>query len=202
MFRPTRRRRRKQVKKKKGKAEKTNNSLGRFANFPTILHGTASVTHENTIGKTQQAIVKAFYNLNSFKDTYPLSIADHPGTYNGEVSFEAGVADGLFFDFLDQENMQKLSASLNPKATPATLDFLLIVAYRYQRDGKRISLNFDHHIIRFSFYNKEVDVSLFQSKGTRRMPLDDLLNLVINRINQETKQMGIKPLKKEKMKTL
>jgi hypothetical protein len=202
MLRPRRSRRLKQAKRKRGTTEKTSSSIGRFTNFPSMLHGTLTATHESPTARVQQAIAHAIYNLNTFKYQYPMSIADHPGTYKGEASFEAGVADGVFFDFLDQENVQKLSATLNTKTAPATLDFLLIVIYRYERDGKRISLNFDHHIIRFSFYNKELELSLFHSKGPRRMPLDELLELVIKRINLEAEQMGVKPLKTEKMKTL
>lgn len=194
----------KRQKRKKGKTrspQKTEDPFGRFINFPSLIHGIAKISHENTTPMLQQAVIKAFYNLNEFKDAYPLSIADHAGTYNGEIAFEVGIADGTAFNYLDQETLQE---AYNHSKTDETtvLDFLVIVTYRYLRDGKKISLNFDHYILRFSFYNKEVETSLFHSKGTRRMPLDELMNLVIRRITKEVEQLDLKPIKVESLRTL
>lgn len=201
MFRPPERRQmRRKVRLRK--TEKPNGSFGLFINFPSMIHGVARISHENATVKIQQAIIQAFYSLNKLKDAYPISVADHVGTYNGEISFEVGVADGLFFDYLNQEALQKLYATLKSGEAHSILDFIIIIVYRYLREGKRISLNFDHHILRFLFYNREVEVSLFQSKGTRRMPLDDFLNLIISRVSSETRQMGLKPIKIENVKTL
>lgn len=201
MLRPQKRRQ----KRKKGKprrTEKPEASFGRFINFPSILHGIARISHGNSTTTIQQAIIQALYRLNEFKDAYPLSVADHVGTYDGEVAFEVGVADGLFFDYLNQEALQKLCNPLKSGEEYTVLDFLIVVAYRYSRGEKRISLNFDHYILRFSFYNGEVDASLFHSKGTRRMPLDEFMNLIIRRITIEIKQIGLKPIKVESIKTL
>jgi len=191
----------KRRKGKKRRAEKPEAFFGRFINFPTMIHGIAKISHENVTPLLQQAVIQALYNLNESKEAYPLSVADHAGTYDGEVTFEVGIADGAYFDYLDKDAMQK-AYNLKPGGEHAILDFLVIVAYRYLRDGKKISLNFDHYILRFSFYNREAEASLFHSKGTRRMPLDEFMAIVIRRITKEIGHMNLKPVKLESLKTL
>lgn len=176
--------------------------LGEFSNFPSITHGSAIVSHGNSVNRIQRAIIKTLYDLNGHKDAYPVSVAGHDGTYDGEVAFEVGVANGLFFDYLNAEILKELYSPLESGKEYSTLDFLVIVTYHYSRNGKTIPLIFDHHVLRFSFNEGEFEVTLFHSKGTRRMPLDDLFNVIIKRIKVETKRSNLRPINIEKMKTL
>ena len=189
-------------KKNLRETEKLQITLGRFVNFPSMIHGIARVSHQNTTTKLQQAIIQTFYKLNESKEKYTLSVADHVGTYNGEVTFEVGVADGLFFNFLNQDAFQNLCTPLKFGKEYSILDFLVVIAYRYFRGERKISLNFDHYIVRFAFYNGSVEATLFHSKGTRRMPLDEFLNLILKRLSNELKQMGLKPITVHTLKTL
>ena len=201
MFKP-RDRRQLQRREKPRKAEKPETTFGRFVNFPSMVHGMARVSHQSTTARLQQAIIQAFYRLNESKDAYPLSVADHAGTYDGEVTFEVGFADGLFFDYLNQDTIQSLFTPLTSGKEYPVLDFLVVVAYRYFKGERKISLNFDHYILRFAFYSGAVEAALFHSKGTRRMPLDEFMNLVLKRVSTEIKQMGLKPINIESLKTL
>ena len=176
--------------------------LGEFSNFPSIRHGSAIVSHGNSVNRIQRVIIKTLYDLNGHKDAYSVSVAGHDGTYDGEVAFEVGVANGLFFDYLNAEILKELCSPLESGKEYSILDFLVIVTYHYSREKKRIPLIFDHHILRFSFNDGEVEVTLFHSKGTRRMPLDEFLNVIISRIKVETKSAGLRPINVERMRTL
>ena len=198
MFRP----KRGNMKGKHRQVKKEAFSFGKFTNFPFLVHGLAKISHDNTITKIQRSIIQTLYNLNGYKEAYPLSIADHAGTRNGEFAFETGIADGMFFDFLDEETAGKLFDFLESGKEYSILDFLVIVTYHYLKEERRTSLNFDHNILRFSFNEGIIEVLLFHSKGIRRMPLDDFLNKIINRIGLETKCLGLKPIKVEKIRAL
>jgi len=198
MFRPRGRRR----KGKPRRVEELRVSLGKFANFPSLVHGLVKISHENTTAKIQRAIIQAFYGLNEYREAYSLSVSGHVGIYEGWLTFEVGAANGLFFDYLDEEAVGKLYSPLESGKEYSILDFLVIITYHYSREGKRVPLNFDHHILRFLFHDGEVEVSLFHSKGTRRMPLDELLSTVISRISLEAKRSGLKPITIEKSRTL
>lgn len=202
MLRSKGKRRKKQRKTRRAEKTQISFSLGEFTNFPSLTHGLASISHGNNMGKIQRIIIQALYNLNGHKDSYPVSVAGHAGAYEGELAFEVGVANGLFFDYLSEEILKELYSPLESGKEYSILDFLVIVTYHYSREKKRIPLIFDHHILRFSFNDGEVEVTLFHSKGTRRMPLDEFLNVIISRIKFEAKSAGLRPINVERLRTL
>jgi len=177
-------------------------SLGIFNNFPTIVHGIAEVVYNDPLFKVQYATIKALQDLNYHKEVYPLSVSGQIGIYRGILGFEVGVADGIFFNYIDDENVQSLCKPLSPSRTYHLLDFLVIATYHYFSRGKRVALNFDHHQIRFIFNNRRLKVRLFHSKGTRRTPLDELLNRVFNNIRERMWRSSLGGLTVKYMKIL
>ena len=202
MFRPKGRRRKRQRKTRRVEKPQISFPLGEFANFPALTHGLAIISHENNASKIQRTIIQALYNLNGHKDAYAVSVAGQSGAYDGELAFEVGVANGLFFDYLNEEALKELYSPLESGKEYSILDFLIIATYHYSRKGKRIPLIFDHHILRFSFNNGEIEITLFHSKGTRRMPLDEFLNVIIDEIKMEAEHSDLRPIKIEKIRTL
>lgn len=190
--------RRKRVKKPK----KSVLFFGRFTNFPSIIHGTAKIAHKTSTTRLQRVIAEALRDLNGYKMPRTLSVASHSGVHRGEVAFEVGVADGSYFDYLDEETFTKLVKPLKSRKSLPVLDVLIIVSYHYSKNGKRISLNFDHHLLRFTFKNRELNLYLFHMKGIRRMPLDEFLNHVINRIKERMTKNRLKTFKIEYFRTL
>jgi hypothetical protein len=181
---------------------KKNNSFGRFFNFPSIIHGTTSISHKTSIIKLQQIIVETLFSINKVKLVRSLSVAGQSGVYTGEVGFEIGIADGLYFDYLDNRTRAKLVQYLKFGTTISVLDVLIIVSYHYSKGKKRISLNFDHNLLRFIFRNQELRLYLHHSRGIRRIPLDEFLNYIIQKINEQMKKNRLKTFKVEHLKTL
>ena len=169
-------------------------SLGKFTNFPTIIHGIAKVTYNDHPAKVQRTIVQAFHKLNGSNKKCPISVSGRAGTYKGRVGFEVGVAEGIFFNYLNDEMTKKLSKSITSRKLYPILDFLIIVTYHYNSKGKNIHLNFDYHQLRFIFNIDELEMRLFHSKGIRRMPLDEFLDRILDCINGEMKQQSLTSL--------
>jgi hypothetical protein len=167
-------------------------SFGRFSNFPSMIHGTAKISHKTSSTRLQRVIAEALRDLNGYKTTQILSVASRSGRYPGETTFEVGVADDLYFNYLDDETYTHLVTRLKSRRVFQALDVLIVVLYHYYKKEKRIPLHFDHNIIRFTFKKGELNVYLFHVKGIRRMPLDDLLNFVIARIKGKMTENRLK----------
>lgn len=177
-------------------------SLGRFTNFPSIIHGTVKISHKTSNTRLQRIIVEALRDLNGYTIPQILSVASDSGTRKGEVSFEVGVADGLNFHYIDDETYTEIIKPLKTRISFPVLDVLIIVLYHYTKNGKTIPLNFDHHLLRFTFKKGELNAYLFHIKGIRRIPLDDLLHQVINRIKGKMTRNRLKTFKIESFRTL
>ena len=177
-------------------------SLGVFTNFPTIVHGIGEAVHNDPLYKLQQATITALKELNNYREPYPLSISGKSGTYIGILGFEIGVAEDVFFNYLDNETVERLCKLLNPRRNYRLLDFLIIVTYHYVQQKKRIALNFDHFHLRLIFNKRRMECRLFHNKGTRRIPIDEMLYRIFDQIRKSMKRSSLGSLTIKKMKTL
>lgn len=166
-----------------------------------MIHGTAKISHKTSSPRLQRVIAEALRDLNGYKMPQILSVASRSGRYLGETTFEVGVADDLYFYYLDDETYTNLVTPLKSRKVFQALDVLIVVLYHYNKNGKRIPLNFDHNIIRFTFKKGELNVYVFHVKGIRRMPLDDLLTLVIDRIKGKMTKNRLKTFRIEYLRT-
>jgi len=156
--------------------------LGRYENFPEIVHSVARFTHQSTEKKLQQAILRALHRLN--QATHNLNAISPFSTPGCKVSFEFGVAEGLTFNYLDREELERLQKSIK-KETPPTLDFFSVVRYHILKEGRLVPLRFDYHLLRFAFHRNNVEVQVSHERGIRRVPLEDLTNFIIGQIREK-----------------
>jgi len=113
------------------------------------------------------------------------------------VSFEFGIAEESAFNFLDEEELQRAHKSIADKAL-STLDVFCATRFHtVDEGGKRKPLKFDYHLLRFTFYKKNVELLISHERGTQRIPLEDLVTFLANRVNRElaTKQQRLLALK-------
>ena len=178
------------------------NSLGIFTNFPTIVHGIGEAVHNDPLYKIQQATIMGLKELNNYREPYPLSISGKSGTYMGTLGFEVGIADDIYFNYLDDETVQKLYKLLNPKRNYHLLDFLIIVTYHYTQQKKSIALNFDYFHFRLIFNKRRIECRVFHNKGIRRMPINELINRIFDRIRKSMIQSSLGILTVRRTKTL
>lgn len=157
--------------------------LGRYENFPEIRHGIVRFLHNIQTRELQRSIIKALHELTLRRRSFKLSSV--PSVSNCKVLFDFGIADSLTFNYLDEEVM-KLSLEAVSREALSTLDFICIVRYYRRISTRRYKpLRFDYYIIRFGFYDGRGDIQVYHEKGTRRLPIDDLITLIIRRVNRE-----------------
>jgi len=174
--------------------------LGLYENFPEIIHGIARFTCKSPIRKLQQEILRSLYQLN--QEVCELNAITPHFPSECEVSFELGAAEGVGFNYLDIEELDRFSKSIAEKDLP-TLDFFCVVRYHIVKDrGKRVPLKFDYHLLRFVFQEKSLELRVCHERGTQRVPIEDLITFITKRINEELSRKRLKPLNLEYLRTL
>ena len=174
--------------------------LGRYENFPKIIHGVARFTSKSPVRKVQQAILSALTHLN--REVCGLSTITSHLSQKCEVSFELGVAEDFDFNFLDKKELDRFQRSIVEKELPM-LDFFFVVRYHVVNDrGKRVPLKFDYHMLRFMFQGNSVELRICHERGTQRVPLEDLITFITKRINEELSQKQLKPVNLEYLRAL
>jgi len=174
--------------------------LGRYENFPEVIHGVARFSCESSAREVQEAILSALHHLN--KEVGGLSAITPHLPQKCEVSFEVGVAEDFNFNFLDAEELDRFRRSMIEKEL-STLDFFCVVRYHIINDrGKRVPLKFDYHLLRFMFQEDNVELQICHERGVQRVPLEDLITFITNRINEGLSQKQLKPLNLEYLRTL
>jgi len=174
--------------------------LGRYENFPVVIHGVARFACESSVREVQQAILCALHHLN--QEVCGLSVVTPHLLQECEVSFEIGVAEELNFNFLDEKELNRFQRSIVEKELP-TLDFFFVARYHIVNDmGKRIPLKFDYHMLRFMFQENSMELRICHERGTQRVPPEDLVTFVTKRINEELSKKRLKPLNLEYLRTL
>jgi len=172
--------------------------LGRYENFPEVVHSVARFTYHSTERKLQQAILCALHQLNQEK--YDLDAMTPFSTPKCEVSFEFGVAEGTTFNYLDREELEKLQKDIKKEAL-LTLDVFCVVRYHTLKEGRRKPLKFDYQMLRFTFQKNRAELQIAHERGTRRVCLEDLVNFILKRVDQELSKTQLKPLKLEYLRT-
>ena len=169
--------------------------LGRYENFPEIIHGVARFTCKSSIKNVQQAILSALHHLN--QEVCSLSTVTPHLPQKCEVGFELGVAEDFDFNFLDKKELDRFQRSIAEKELPM-LDFFCVVRYHVVNDrGKRVPLKFDYHMLRFVFQENSMELRICHERGTQRAPLEDLVIFITKCINEELSKKQLKPLSLE-----
>ena len=76
-----------------------------------------------------------------------------------------------------------------------------VVRYYTVDKKKRSPLRFDYHMLRFSFNEKEIELQVYHERGTRRLPIDELINFLTKKINRELAKKKLNPLKMSYLRT-
>jgi len=122
---------------------------------------------------------------------------------NCQVNFELGVAEEDTFNFLDREELDRLERSLKEGETLRILDFFCATRYHTTtQNGKTKPLKFDYALLRFTFQKRTMELFVVHERGTQRIPLEDLVTSLTNRVNRELIQRGFKTLTLKRMRTL
>lgn len=177
--------------------------LGCYSNFPTKIHGIARYNYQISTKQLQKTIVYTTYMLN--QETHDLKTLTRSSLVNCELNFEFGIAEQNTFTFLSKNETESLFQSIEnePKGSMRILDFFCAIRYHtIDPDGKSKSLRFDYTLMRFAFQRRVMELLIVHERGTQRIPLEDLVIFLTNRINNELKKREFKILSLKHMHTL
>lgn len=156
--------------------------LGVYSNFPRVVHRTARFSMPASNKRLQCALVEAFFRLNN--TTLPLEEVATPSIPECEVGFEFGVAEDNDFNYLDNEEKDKLLTVIEKKPFRA-IDFLCILRYRKLKTEKKMSLKSDRYMLRLRFGKGLTQIKVFHEKGLMYTSPKDWPEFVVKRISAE-----------------
>ena len=155
--------------------------LGLYENFPVNVQKVVRFVATVSDKTLQKAVAECLRKLNS-ENLRPEDFAN-PSLSDCTVVFEFGVADGDTFNYLDSEEMQKLLGEIR-KASLRMMDFFCAIRYYKERTGKKSPLKFDYYLLRLIFNTGLVEVLIFHERGPRHVLPEDLVNLIVERVNK------------------
>jgi len=145
--------------------------------------------------KIQETIIETFFRINQMENMAEL--APPYLSPDVEVSLEFGIAENLTFNYIDEETLVSFLKRVSRKK-PSILDFLCVVRYykvgKKPGEGKRRPLRFDYFLLRFLFNKEKGEILVFHEKGIRRISIEDLLDFIVNKINEELSEKRLAPI--------
>jgi hypothetical protein len=176
-------------------------SLGIYSSFPAIIHGDAILTYVVSLKVLQECIVQAISKMNMEKVETTLSVADRSGYFPGETRFELRIAEGSSFRTLNPPTMRRIVEYLRDRGEFSAFDHSLTVRYRI-KDDMRHSLHCDKYVVRHLFFEGQMEIQLFHERGIRRLNPDEVIVILVKRINEELGRRNERQLKIEKIRTV
>jgi hypothetical protein len=176
-------------------------SLGIYSSFPAIIHGDAILTYDVSVKVLQECVAQAVSKINMEKIETTLSVADRSGYFPGETRFEVRIAEGSSFRSLNLSMKRRIIEHLKSRGEFSTFDYSLTIRYRI-KDDMRHSLHCDKYVVRHLFFEDQMEIQLFHEKGIRRLNPDEVITMLVKRINEELGRRNERKLKIEKMRAV
>jgi len=174
--------------------------LGRYENFPQVVHGIARFTFPSSTQQLQNAIVEVAHQLNH--EVYSVKDFTKFLTSKCEVSFEFGIAEDMSFNYLDKEELERFKKQIETKPL-RIIDIFSVIRYHIANTkGKHTPLKFDYNILRLTFSRKTVELLVSHERGNQRVSLEDFITFLTNKINEQMKGEFQKALVLKYLRTL
>jgi hypothetical protein len=165
--------------------------LGFYENFPKNVHKTARFATPISTKRLQQTLVQVFQGINS--KTFNLEDVADPSVHQCTVMFEFGIAEVNNFNYIDSEETTKALEVINKKPLQI-MDFFCAIRYYKTQNERKIPLRFDYYMIRFVFNKNSIETQVFHERGPRYISPEDIVNLVVDKINETFSKKMLKAL--------
>ena len=168
--------------------------IGKFEAFEEFsVQAVAEITYSFKPKKLQMLIIDALKELNNQTEIVNSDMVTSVSPVT--CKYEVGIAEGVYFNFLTEKERERLEEYMKKK-TFTYLDFIVYIFFKHRRDdGKDVSLWSDSNYIRFDMTQKFLKILIHQFKGTRKLPLDILIEKIVDKINDKTKTLGLRAIK-------
>ena len=165
--------------------------LGFYENFPVNIHKTIRFTTSISSKRFQQALIRNLHEINN--KTFTLEDIADPSLHRCIVILEFGIAEANTFNYVDNEEKNKVLKAINRKPFHV-MDFFCSLRYYKMRNEKKTPLKFDYYMIRFIFNKDLMDVQIFHERGPRYISPEDIVTFFINKINEAFSKKILKTL--------
>ncbi len=169
--------------------------LGEYDNFPLNIHFLEKFTSTIGIKKLQEKLIITLKDVN--RKPFCFEEISNPTIPDCEVILEFGIAEEEAFNFLDEIETQRALDMLKTKQ-PASLDFFCAIRYYKISAQKKTALKFDYYMLKASFEAKILEFQVFHKQGPRYISPEDLIAIIIDRINKTLSKRALKKSEAEK----
>jgi hypothetical protein len=168
--------------------------IGHYENFPLTIHFLEKFSSTLTIKKLQERLIETLKNLN--RKPFCFEEISIPTIPNGEVIFEFGIAEGEGFNFLSEEESNRVLDILKSEQI-ASLDFFCAIRYYKVNPEKKVALKFDYYMFKTNFAAKTMEMQVFQKQGPRYISPEELATIIVDKINKASPKRVLKKIEHE-----
>ena len=162
-------------------------TLGFYENFPSNVHLVESYNSTVSSKLLQQRIAQVLYEVN--KKEFSFEEVANPTVPECKLIFEFGLADAENFNYIDEEEVNKI-LNLPEKELLRSIDFFCVI--RYYRGEKKKTLKFDYYFLRTLYGRSTLEIQISHKKGPRYLSPEDLTGFIVNKINEATNRKILK----------
>ena len=155
--------------------------LGFYENFPVNIQRIERFSTSVSNKKLQQRLIRVLSEIN--RRTFSFEEIAYPALPECTVIFEAGLAEAKSFNYIDQEEAEKVLNELR-RAPFETMDFFFGVRYYKSTAGKKAPLKFDYYMMRAVFNKDTVEIRVFHERGPRYISPEDIITFLVNEVNK------------------
>ena len=163
--------------------------LGFYENFPKYAQFYARFSTSISNKKLQQTLVQILHKINS--ETFNLDDFAKPSISQCTAVFEFGIAEVDSFNYLDLEETNRALESIRKKPLHL-MDFFCAIRYYKAKGEGRNPLKFDYYMLRLIFDKGFMEIQIFHERGPRHVLPEDIINLVIKKINESFSKKVLK----------
>ena len=162
--------------------------LGFYENFPVNIHRIETFTTPLSSKRLQGRLIQILHDVNCRK--FNFEEVSFPTVPKCTIIFEAGLAEAGSFNFIDEEETQKVLNALR-KAPFQTMDVFCAIRY-YKGAEEKKPLRFDYYMMRVTFGKNVVEIRVFHERGPRYVSPGDLVAFFVTKVNETSKRKILK----------
>ena len=163
--------------------------LGFYENFPQNVHKIARFSTPISNKKLQQTLIQTIHKING--ETFSLDYFAKPSIPQCTAVLEFGIAEVDSFTYLDLEETNKALENVRKKPLQLMDLFCAIRYYKVKGEG-RSPLKFDYYMLRLIFDKGFVEMQIFHERGPRHVLPEDIINLVVKKVNESFSKKVLK----------
>jgi hypothetical protein len=168
-------------------------TLGFYEKFPSNIHRIDSFNSTISNKQLQQKLIQVFHKVNN--DEFTFEEIANPTIPQGSIFFEFGIAETGDFNYIDNEELEKIMKFLT-KQLLRTMDFFCSICYYKHTGENRTPLKFDYYMLRTVFGKDIFEIQVFHERGPRYISPEELTTFIYNKINGLSNNKNKKVLKK------